>query len=61
MANINTLELDGELIGLGYYCSDYCAKQSEHYTGWYGCVELYTPEVCQTCDKALSWVEEATR
>jgi hypothetical protein len=58
MANINTLELHGELIGLEYFCSDTCAKYSENYRGWYGCVELYTPEVCQTCERNLGWVED---
>jgi hypothetical protein len=59
MANINTIEDSlGELVDYEYFCSDFCAKSSEHYAGWYGCVELYTQESCQNCGKTLNFVED---
>lgn len=59
MANINQItDNHGDLIDLEYFCSDFCAKQSEHYDGWYGCVEIYKPESCQTCGTALHFYED---
>lgn len=56
MANINIIEDSaGDLIDLEYFCSDSCAKVSDNYNGWYGCQELYTPEVCQTCGTKLGY------
>jgi len=41
MANINQIEDEkGDIIDIEYFCSDYCAKTSENYKGWYGCVEV---------------------
>ncbi len=41
MANINMIEDEqGQIIDLEYFCSDYCAKTSDNYKGWYGCVEV---------------------
>lgn len=59
MANINLkADVDGDLLEIEYFCSDYCADQSPNYSGWYGCIEIYQPEICQTCEKPLSWVEQ---
>lgn len=59
MANVNLIEDSrGDLIELEYFCSDGCAKVSDNYRGWYGCVELYTAEVCQTCATQLAYIEE---
>jgi hypothetical protein len=56
MANVNLIEDSrGDLIDLEYFCSDGCAKFSDNYRGWYGCVELYTAEVCQTCATQLAY------
>lgn len=58
MSNINIIEdQNGDLIEYEYFCGDYCARSSEHYAGWYGCVELYSQEFCQNCSKPLSFVE----
>jgi hypothetical protein len=60
MTNINIIEdAKGDLVEIEYYCSDYCAKSSEHYAGWYGCVELYTQQYCQNCGKTLNFVEDS--
>jgi hypothetical protein len=54
MAHVTLIEdSTGDLVDLEYFCSDYCARTSEHYEGWYGAVELYTPEVCQHCETEL--------
>lgn len=59
MANINIIEdTKGELIDLEYFCSDRCAKGSPNYNGWYGCVEIYTPEYCQNCETMLTYVKD---
>ncbi len=59
MANVNLIEdANGDLIDLEYFCSDSCAKFSDNYNGWYGCHELYRPEVCQTCGTELAYWED---
>lgn len=59
MANINLIEdSNGDVIDYEYFCSDSHAKDSEHYNGWYGCVELYSPETCKTCGTMLAYVED---
>ena len=59
MAHVTMIEDSaGDLIDLEYYCSDNCAKTSEHYAGWYGAVEIYTPETCNSCGTKLYYVEE---
>lgn len=59
MANVNLIEdSSGDLIELEYFCSDSCAKFSDNYAGWYGCVEIYTAEVCQTCETELYYYKE---
>ena len=41
MANINQIEDEkGDVIEIEYFCSDYCAKTSKNYKGWFGCVEI---------------------
>ena len=60
MANINLKEdKDGDLLEIEYFCSDYCADQSPNYSGWYGCIEIYTPEICQTCETPLKYYQQA--
>jgi hypothetical protein len=59
MAHLNTIEdATGELIDLEYFCGDFCAQFSDNYKGWYGAMEIYTPENCQTCGYALTYVSE---
>jgi hypothetical protein len=59
MAHLNTIEDEtGDLIDLEYFCGDYCAQFSDNYKGWYGCIEIYTPENCQTCNTGLTYVSE---
>lgn len=59
MANVNFIEdAQGDLIDLEYFCSDFCARTSDLYNGWYGCVELYTYERCAFCDKELNYIDE---
>ena len=59
MANINIIEdANGDTLDYEYFCSDFCAKYSDNYAGWYGCVELYTLELCQTCNTELSYIPE---
>lgn len=59
MANINIVEdSNGDTLDYEYFCSDYCARQSENYAGWHGCNELYQPEVCQTCETQLNYILE---
>ena len=58
MANITLIEdSSGDLVDLEYYCSDTCARTSEHYDGWYGCVELYQQEWCQHCGTELYYYQ----
>lgn len=50
---------DGDLLDIHYYCSDSCAKHDEHYSGWYGCVDLYDyARYCRTCDVLLPYTVE---
>ena len=57
MAHLTSIEdADGQLIDYEYFCSDFCARQSQYYDGWFGAQELEHPEYCHTCDKALSYV-----
>ena len=59
MAHIALIEdKQGDLVDLEYYCSDFCAKDSDYYNGWYGAVELYTPETCNSCGVVLGYVED---
>ena len=59
MANVNQIEdSNKDLVDLEYFCSDFCARQSENYDGWFGCVELHTLEFCLTCAKPLAYVDE---
>ena len=47
----------GDLIDLEYFCSDNCAKTSDNYKGWYGCVEIEkdNQEICAntSCNKLI--------
>lgn len=59
MAHLNTIEdSTGDLIDLEYFCSDYCAKFSDNYNGWYGAMEIYQPENCQTCNTGLTYIHQ---
>ena len=47
---------DSEVLNYEYFCSDFCARQSANYAGWYGCVELEHTENCYTCNTPLYFV-----
>jgi len=58
MPNINLIENEkGDIIDLEYFCSDNCAKTSDNYKGWYGCVEIEkdNQEICANtlCNKLI--------
>lgn len=38
----------GDTVDVHYYCSDTCAKESEHYAGWYGAQEIEEGQLCQS-------------
>ena len=59
MAHVTLIEDNtGDLVDLEYYCSDSCARTSEHYDGWYGAVELHNQEWCEFCGVALGYYKE---
>ena len=43
----------GELVDVVAYCSDSCAKTSEHYAGWYGCYEPSFSTECPNCNQFI--------
>lgn len=51
---------DDELIDLEVYCSDFCAKSSDSYAGWYGCVEISVTQECEAsdCDNVVHGLDE---
>ena len=56
MAHIHPVEdKNGDVIDCLYYCSDSCNRfdNKEYYGGWYGCVELQSPENCAYCEKLI--------
>lgn len=51
MAHFVTIEDSrGDLIDLEVYCSDFCAKTSPHYAGWYGAMEVEFDTTCARCE-----------
>jgi hypothetical protein len=49
----------GDLVGLVYYCSDFCNREhNPDYGGWNGAHELDTREVCAACGVEVDAVEE---
>ena len=42
-------DADGDLIDLAVYCSDFCAKTSAAYAGWYGAQEVEFDTECVNC------------
>ena len=49
-----------DVVDVEYFCSDYCARQSEYYAGWSGCHELHDQEKCQSCGVHLGYWNEDT-
>lgn len=43
----------GELIDLEVHCSDYCAKTSTSYAGWYGAQEVEFDTNCTNCGEVV--------
>lgn len=61
MAHVVLLEdKNGNTVDQHTYCSDYCAQSDPAYAGWYGCVELYAPEVCGTCGATLGYWDDSS-
>ena len=59
MAHLTLIEdKDGQLGDAEVYCSDYCAKSSEHYAGWYGCAEISFAEPCKSCGENVPGLDE---
>ncbi len=59
MANIVPIEdKDGEMVDIEIYCSDFCAQTSDHYKGWYGCVEISVSQPCECCDANVGGLDE---
>jgi hypothetical protein len=59
MAHLVLIENDnGDVVDQEVYCSDFCAKQSEHYAGWNGCNEIGFNEPCAECGVELAGVNE---
>ena len=59
MAHLVLIEDDnGDVVDQEVYCSDFCAKQSEHYAGWNGCNEIGYNEPCAECGVELAGVNE---
>lgn len=48
-------DAQGELIDLEVYCSDFCAKTSNSYAGWYGAQEVEFDTVCarEYCESVI--------
>lgn len=46
----------GDIFDVHFFCSDFCARENEHYAGWYvGIVEYYdTPPVCESCGEKIA-------
>lgn len=66
MAHLTLIEdKDGQLVDTEVYCSDYCAKSSEHYAGWYGCAEIsflnLASHAVKTCRDWMSYEEKTIR
>ena len=49
-----------DVVDVEYFCSDYCARESEDYDGWSGCHELHYPQKCQSCGVHLGYWNEDT-
>lgn len=55
MAHLVIIEDEhGELLDVEHYCSDYCARTSEHYAGWYGAQEIDYCRGCAHCGEHIS-------
>jgi len=46
-------DADGEVVDAERYCSDFCARGSDHYAGWDGCNEVDGPQWCEGCGNKL--------
>ena len=44
---------DGNVEDDERFCSDSCARSSEHYAGWNGCNEVNGPEWCEYCGESI--------
>ena len=49
-----------DVVDVEYFCSDYCARESEDYAGWSGCHELHHQEKCKTCNSHLGYWDQDT-
>lgn len=49
-------DTQGDLEDLLTYCSDFCAKTSAHYAGWFGCMEASFDTDCPNCGKFIKGV-----
>ena len=59
MAHLTLIEdKDGQLVDTEVYCSDYCAKSSKHYAGWFGCAEFSFSEPCKSCGENVPGLDE---
>lgn len=39
----------GDVVDAEVLCSDYCARQRDHYAGWNGCNEVEFDSACAEC------------
>ena len=52
-------DLDGQLIDVIEFCSDYCHKEhaGSDYAGWNGCNEAEFNTACANCEAVIEGVE----
>ena len=59
MAHIVPIEdEDGNLVDIEVYCTDSCAQESTNYEGWYGCQEISTSTLCESCGDMVEGLDE---
>ena len=46
-------DAQGELVDVEVYCSDFCARQSSCYAGWYGAQEVEFDTKCTLCGEVV--------
>jgi len=59
MAHLVFIEdLNGDVIEQKVFCSDNCARTSQHYSAWNGCNEINVSEPCASCGAQVQGIEE---